>query len=53
MGKRTIIRIKEVGNLSTQPSGIIIPDTVKGNLNQGEVLAIGNCEQYWGPYDLF
>jgi chaperonin GroES len=45
LGNRAIISLIEEGNFSTQQSGIIIPDTVKGNLNQGKVMAIGDCKQ--------
>ena len=45
LGNRAIISLIEEGNFSTQQSGIIIPDTVKGNVNQGKVMAIGDCEQ--------
>jgi co-chaperonin GroES (HSP10) len=40
LGNRAIISLIEEGNFSTQQSGIIITDTVKGNINQGKVMAI-------------
>jgi len=45
LGNRAIISLVDEGNFSDQQGGIIIPDTVKGNLTQGKVLAIGDCEQ--------
>jgi chaperonin GroES len=45
LGNRAIISLIEKDNFSTQQRGIIIPDTVKGNLNQGKVIAIGDSEQ--------
>lgn len=45
LGNRAIISLIDEGNFSSQQGGIIIPDTVKGNLTQGKVLAIGDCKQ--------
>lgn len=44
MGKRILISLIEGGNFSTEQGGIILPDIVKGNLKQGKVFAIGDCE---------
>jgi chaperonin GroES len=45
LGNRAIISLIDEGNFSSQQGGIIIPITVKGNLTQGKVLAIGDSEQ--------
>lgn len=40
IGNRVIVSLVE--EMSTTQNGIIIPDTVKGNLKRGKIIAIGN-----------
>lgn len=45
LGNRAIISLIEEDSVSTHQKGIILPDTVKGKLIRGKVLAIGDHEQ--------